>query len=105
MVRVTHIPGGQVPVFAGNDGMELFPGEQPALLKVVTVKVCDDIVTGPDIFKIEVQVGIDAHCMIWNPANEIIFGDGGGTPVRKNHKRLSAFLIFSGMGWNYIPVK
>jgi hypothetical protein len=61
--------------------MEFFPGEQPALVKVVTIKVCDDITTGPDILEIEVQVGIDAHCMMWTLMNQIIFGDAGGTTL------------------------
>jgi hypothetical protein len=81
-----------VPVFARNDGTEFFPGEQPALVKVVMVKVCDDITTGPDIPEIEVQVGIDAHCMIWNLANEIIFGGAGVTTARKNQRIFSIFL-------------
>jgi hypothetical protein len=72
------VPDGQVPVFAGNDGVKFFPGEQPALIKVVLVKVCDDVTTGPDIPEIEVQVGIDAHCMMWTLINEIIFGDAEG---------------------------
>jgi hypothetical protein len=73
-----------VPVLAGNGGVEFLPGKQPALLKVVTIKVCDDIATGSDIFEIEVQVGIDAHCMIWNLTDEIIFGSANGTTVRND---------------------
>jgi len=80
-----------VPVFTGNDGTEFFPSEQPALIKVVMVEVCDNIPPGPDIFEIEVQVGIDAHCMMWILMNQIFFGDAGGVPF-KNPQALFNFI-------------